>query len=64
MNPSLLGFKSHRTLEAYFEHESYNVMKMLDVNRIKLECNLALRSFGNGEVPHHTRILLSGSSEY
>lgn len=49
---SLLGFKNRRTLEAELNHESDNVLKIMEVNCIKVECNLVSGSFDNGEQSH------------
>ena len=49
---SLLGFIDSRTLSADFKHESDNVVKIMNINCIKVECNLVLGSFNNGEQSH------------
>lgn len=47
----LLGF-SKRVLKGYSKHESDNVVKIMNINSIKIECNLALGSFENGVQSH------------
>lgn len=47
----LLGFDK-RTLVRNRRHESDRVVKIMNVNTIKVECNLALGSFDNGQQSH------------
>ncbi|KAF0702663.1 Uncharacterized protein FWK35_00034198, partial [Aphis craccivora] len=47
----LLGFDK-RTLMRNRRHESDRVVKIMNVNTIKVECNLALGSFDNGQQSH------------
>lgn len=47
----LLGFDK-RTLARDHRHESDRVVKIMNVNTIKVECNLALGSFDNGLQSH------------
>jgi len=49
--PPLLGFDK-RILTRDRRHESDRVVKIMNVNRIKVECNLALGSFDNGRQSH------------
>ncbi|KAL4123313.1 hypothetical protein QTP88_015510 [Uroleucon formosanum] len=48
---SLLGFDK-RILVRNHRHESDRVVKIMNVNTIKVECNLALGSFDNGRQSH------------
>lgn len=48
----LLGFNTKRTLKAHFKHESDHVVKIMSVNSIKVDCNLALGSYHNGQQSH------------
>jgi len=48
---SLLGFDK-RILVRNHRHESDRVVKIMNVNTIKVECNLALGSFNNGRQSH------------
>lgn len=47
----LLGFDK-RVLKGRTKHESNSLVKIMNINSIKVECNLALGSFENGEQSH------------
>ena len=48
----LLGFELSRVLTPHAYHESDHVVKIMNVNAIKVKCNLALGSFDNGQQSH------------
>lgn len=48
----LLGFKSHRVLEAHILHDSDSVVNTSTLNAIKIDCNITSGAYSNDRLGH------------